>query len=377
MKGYIVLLACLSAVPPSLHAQTVDATVCDVVSNPQSFDGKIVRIKGTVVAGFDEFAIRDASCKQPVNAIWLDYPEGTKAKAGPLAMLELQLAKNSSGTASAPARTAVSLQKDKGFKDFDSFLSTPYQGNGMCLGCVKFTVTATLTGRLDGGKTTGITRDSAGKVTAVNGFGNGAYYPARLVLQSISDVASQEVDYSKAASIPKDDSGAATGGDPVAAAHQMAHAFDANTAPSQQLEAAAAAFGKPNEDNGVVVGFGVANEVRKDDDAKGSGSSPDGLLYQCTFAMDRMKGAGMTKAISHIGTHIADIRGTQPSATTSQAEFLAWHVTVLSAIALHQKMLTLPGGFVAWNATWAAAERTKMSEDAITSFLANWAGLGN
>lgn len=52
-----------------LPAQIVDASVCDILANPPSFDGKMVRVKGTVSAGFDEFSLKDASCSQPLNAI--------------------------------------------------------------------------------------------------------------------------------------------------------------------------------------------------------------------------------------------------------------------------------------------------------------------
>ena len=94
---FIGLMSCLM-IPSSLSAQVVDSTVCDVLVNPQSFDGKIVRIKGTVIAGFEEFAIKGAGCNQPVNAIWLAYPEGTEGKAGPAAFLRLQLGKNHPAT---------------------------------------------------------------------------------------------------------------------------------------------------------------------------------------------------------------------------------------------------------------------------------------
>jgi len=87
-----------------LHAQAagpgagpVDVNVCDVVKNPASFDGKMVRIKGTVVAGFDEFAIKDAAdpnCGYQVNGIWLSYPQGSKAKSGPVAIVTAQPAHN-------------------------------------------------------------------------------------------------------------------------------------------------------------------------------------------------------------------------------------------------------------------------------------------
>jgi hypothetical protein len=77
MKRFVVLTGLILAFGCGLHAQgaappagPVDVNVCDVVKNPASFDGKMVRIKGTVVAGFDEFIIKDASypnCGFPVN----------------------------------------------------------------------------------------------------------------------------------------------------------------------------------------------------------------------------------------------------------------------------------------------------------------------
>jgi hypothetical protein len=163
----ILLLAIWLAIPSILQAQVVDTTVCDILSNPQSFDGKMVRVKGVVIAGFEEFAIKGSSCNQMVNAVWLDYPEGTKGKAGPVALLQLQLAKNNPAAVTNVSRAPVTLDKNKDFKDFDNFLSAPAKVNGPCLGCVKNTVTATLVGRLDGTKDTGLIRDGSGKVILV------------------------------------------------------------------------------------------------------------------------------------------------------------------------------------------------------------------
>ena len=77
---FIGLMSCLT-IPSSLSAQIVDSTVCGILANPSFFDGKIVRIKGVVIAGFEEFAIKGSGCNQMVNGIWLAYPEGTKGKA--------------------------------------------------------------------------------------------------------------------------------------------------------------------------------------------------------------------------------------------------------------------------------------------------------
>jgi hypothetical protein len=379
MKYFLApLLFCL-AFQALLAAQVVDVSVCDVLTNPQSFDGKIVRIKGTVAAGFEEFVIKDTSCNQSVNAIWLAYPEGTKGKAGPVAVAQVQLAKNNPSASSNPSRTQIKLDKNKEFKQFDSLLSSPYKAGGMCLGCTRYSVAATMVGRLDGIKDSGVVRDSQGKFVSAQGFGNLNLYRARLVLQSVSDVSAHEIDYSKVSAETKDDSPhESSGGDPIAAAHQSARAFKPDSQAAEQLERAAAAYGKPGEDNGVDVGFGVPNEVLKGDGPTGDKNSPDGLLINCIFDMDRLKGDALSRAISHVGTHIADLRDPKSTAAQStpfEAEHRAWQTTVLSTIAGQQKTLTLPGGYLLWNGLWPGEERSKKVDDAITSFLENWVTL--
>ena len=210
MKRLVVLIGLFLAFGCGLHAQAaapVDVKVCDVVKSPASFDGKLVRIKGTVVAGFDEFVIKDATdpnCGYQVNGIWLSYPQGSKAKSGPVAFVTAQPAHNFAGTLKPVTRTPVTLEKSKDFKQFDSLLSQPHQkGADMCLGCARYEVTATLVGRLDGVADASIKRDASGKIVGFGGFGNMNAYPARLVLQSVSDVTPKEIDYSKTDAITK------------------------------------------------------------------------------------------------------------------------------------------------------------------------------
>jgi hypothetical protein len=379
MKQLLTLILVCAAVTCPLAAQVVDASACDILANPQSFDGKMVRVKGTVVAGFEEFAIKASGCNQ--GAIWLAYPIGTKAKAGAVAVVQLQLGRNNPASVANLNRPGVKLEKNKDFKQFDSLLSTPYKSGGMCLGCVLYTVTATLVGRLDGTKDTGVTRDKDGKFVGVSGFGNLNRYNARLVLQSVSDVTAQEIDYAKNAAAAKDDSQReSAGGNPVAAAHQIARAFSPGSAAASEVERGAAAYGKEGEDNGVEVGFGTPNEVPKNDSPKGDHNSPDGLLLNCTFDMDRLKGDALTRAISHVGTHIADIRDPQSTAKSEnpyELEHHAWQTTVLSAMGSRQKTLTSPGGYLVWNSAWPEADRSKMVDDAISKFLADWESLNS
>ena len=304
-----IALFCTFAI--SVHAQAVDATVCDILEKPQSFNGKIVRIKGTVSSGFDEFVIKAEDCKHHIDSIWLSYPEGTKAKSGPAALLQLQPARNFTEPLHRLIARPVTLDKSKDFKQFDSMLATAYKGGGVCLGCTKYEVSATLTGRLDFAAPA-LQRDASGKIIAISGFGNLNAWPTRLVLQSVSDIALHEIDYSKITAITKSEANIDAAGDPKAAVHGFAKVFGAGNALGDQVEHAAAAFGKEGEDNGVNVGFSGMNEASPRSEQKGDHASPDGVLYNCTFDSSKLKGNAMAFATCTRGrTHRQPARHTK------------------------------------------------------------------
>lgn len=363
-----VIFAVALILPSSLSAQVVDTTVCAVLTSPQSFDGKIVRLKGDVIVGFDEFVVRGKGCNRPVSGIWLSYPAGTNAKAGPVAVLLLRLAKNSSASIASPNRAPVTLDKDKNFKEFDRLLSTPAKAQGICLGCVKYEVTATLVGRLDGTKAAGLIRDGKGRVIGIGGFGNLNRYRARLVLQSVSDLVPHEIDYARRG-------GAASMGEASATESYLSAEPAAD-----QVERAVKAFGAPGEDNGVNVGFGGANEVPKNDSPKADANSPDGLIFDVILDGERLKGTAMNVALAHVGTHIADIRSTKTEISTLPlyaAEFRAWQTSVLSAAGAKVRALTAPGGTVLYSRAWPTSDLWKDANGGISQFLTNWAGVAN
>jgi hypothetical protein len=338
-------------------AQAVDARICDILSHPSSWDGKLVRITGTVIAGFDEFVVKDASCKLPVNSIWVAYPEGTRAKSGPAVAVYLQLAKNSPGQPAPVTRTAVKLEADKEFKRFDDALSAQPKVSGRCLGCFRSTVTATLTGRLDGVDKPGLDRPGS-MFTAVRGFGNLNLYPARLVLQSVSNITAIQIDYSKPA----------TAGDGN---------VELRLSP-EGAQRAGGAYGAEGEHNGVELNFGSASVLSKDDGARGSEDSPDGLLFKATFSSDQIKGGGpgMSEAIAHTGSHIADLRENPNGRSLFELEARAWCATLVTAVSLQEKSLTAPGGYLLWDKNWSDADRQKIIPGAISGLLTNWSGLG-
>ena len=367
---FCIAIFCLATV--SIHGQAVDTSVCDILKAPQAFNGKTVRIKGTVSSGFDEFIIKAEGCRYHIGGIWLAYPEGTKAKSGPVAILQLQEASNFAGTSAPVERAAVTLDKNKDFKQFDSLLAAPYKGSGICLGCTKSEVSATLTGRVDAVQPA-LRRDTSGKIIGIAGFGNLNAYPVRLVLQSVSEVEAHEIDYSTVSAITKGEANSdSSGGDATMAVHGFAKVFGSGSPLGNQVERAAAAFGKEGEDNGVNVGFSGMNEASPRLEQKDAHASPDGVLYHCTFDSSRLKGNSLALALAHVGEHIADLRDTQAAAPTLyNLENRAWVTTALTAIGARQKSLTIPGGYIVWNATWPPADINKLSSDALSEFLKN------
>ena len=396
MKRFAVLTLMISGLTCSLRAQApaqvTDTTVCDVVKKAASFDGKMVRIKGTVVAGFDQFIIKDSAdpnCGYPVNAIWLSYPQGTKGKAGPAMIVQVQPAHNFAGTYTAPTRTPVTLDKSKDFKQFDSALAQTHQkGLDMCLGCTRYEVIATLVGRLDAVSDPTLKRDASGKIIGFGGFGNMNAYPARLVLQSVSNVTPKEIDFSKNDDTTKGDAPAAafgsgdmpSGGTDLTAAitnaQKAAAALAAGPAKDQAVKAAAA-FGKPGDrTTGVNLTYGTTNEVPAE--ALGAKDSPDGVLFNCILNEDRVHGDPLMRTVAHIGEHISELRTPDADHADAPAYILesdAWVVTTLNAIVSGQKFLTLPGGYLIWNSSWPADSRNDKMEDVLKDFLANEAML--
>ncbi len=378
---FLVGLVCILC--SSLHAQVVDTTVCDILKNPAAFNGKMVRIKGTVEAGFDQFVVKGPSCGAKVDDIWLAYPEGSHGKAGPYAMLQLQPAANYAGSVAAASPAPIKLQRDKAFKQFDSELSAPAKMNGMCLGCHRYEVNATLVGRLDGIDSP-LTRDPSGKITSLDGFGNMNMYNARLVLQSVSDVSSKEIDYSKAAQASKDESGPPPANensgappvivDPVTSNRKAVAAFGTGSQAGEQLARAIDIFGKEGEkagENGVNILNGNLSEESSLSLEKGSRTSPDGILYN-VYISSKLDGDPLVRAVAHMGEHVADLRSPEKGFERQGAyelEFRAWNTTVLSAMAWGQKTLTIPGGEILWNSAWPDAQRSSSLSSALKDFL--------
>jgi hypothetical protein len=385
MKRFFVVAGLILGLGIGLHAQVTDVNVCDVVKNPAPFDGKMVRITGTVVAGFDQFMIEDAkdpNCGYQVDGIWLSYPAGAKGKAGPAAMLVIQPAKNFAGKYTEPVRKPVTLQKDKEFKQFDSLLAQTHQkGADMCLGCTRYAVTATLVGRLDTVADATLKHDAAGKIVGFGGFGNMNAYPARLVLESVSDVTPKEIDFSKNDEATKGDEPPQAGSNDISSTIAMmqkgAQGLAASPAKDEMVKALDV-YGKAGEHSDVEFSNSVNNEAGGKEEGQSSKDSPDGVLFNCMFNTDHLQGIALSRAVVHMAEHVSDLSNSQSgyeNAPPYILEYNAWVLTTITAVSGGQKFLTLPGGYLVWDMNWPAADRNDKMEATLKDFLANEAQL--
>jgi hypothetical protein len=377
MKRLLALAAIVGAAACA-HAQAIDTTVCAVLKSPRAFDGRMVRIKGTVETGLDQFVLNDGDCGKQVNSIWLAWPQGAKARSGPLAMLELEPARNFAGTVTPSARPPVTLLKDKAFRQFDSALAQQHRSpSGLCLACPKYDVQATITGRLDGVDDSAVHREK-GKIVGLGGFGNANAYAARLVIQSVSDVTPKEIDYSRIDSITRQESSQppaqrqqTQSSDPLSAAQKLAGSL-APSPVTTQIQKDIDLLGKHKESNGVVIGFGAMDEASASADSPAAKDTPDGVQYNCTFNRDRLPDQELSMALLHLAQHISDIRDPQPGNDDEPlyiAENNAWAVTATMAVAAGERFLTLPGGYLMWDASWPDADKVDNMVSALDDFL--------
>jgi hypothetical protein len=78
--------------------------------------------------------------------------------------------------------------------------------------------------------------------------------------------------------------------------------------------------------------------------------------------------------VVYIGSLIADIRNPQSPGSASSVyalESRAWEIAAFSAVPNMIKTVTLPGGYVLWNAAWAPADRGKLLKASLTGYLAD------
>jgi hypothetical protein len=366
----ILALALTTAVGAHAQAAIIEATPCDVLSRPMEFNGKTVRLSGTVQTGLDDFVLRAPGCTgTPLSspqAIWIDYPRGTHGKAGPAMRIALAI-----GGAAATIPPAAVLMRNPDFEHFDAALSTPLLSRGLCLGCAKTAVTATLIGRIDAVPLARVVRTGA-RYSSAAGFGTLNRYRARLVLQSVSNVVEKDNDFQPASAelaLVRH----TLSGDPFKVANRMPEAFLNGTAVYGQVRRAAVVYGTPGgEPTGITVSYGPPNEDTDAEDAAAAASAPGSLLIHVTLDRARLPMDALVYAVFYAGSIAADLREPGEPSTHIALEQHALETTLLAAVAGNAKNLVLPSAAVLWNDEWAPTDRQRLSDLSITRFLRVW-----
>ena len=155
-------------------------------------------------------------------------------------------------------------------------------------------------------------------------------YPARLVLQSVSDVTPKEIDYSKADAMTKGDAATFAGQQCDIVRSDCGRAEDRRR-PGRHAGGRQARrswrSSASGEHTGVTCVYGSANEAAAKDEAPGAKDSPDGILYNCTFNQDRLQGDA--DAQGHYPHGPAHLRPAHPDAGNEERpafvlEYNAW-----------------------------------------------------
>lgn len=143
--------------------------VCAIVKDVHRFDGQIITVRSAVKIGFEEFELPAKQCGvKNLDGIWLEYGRGPKEQPTMWCC----------GDTSPKDRLAVVQNAD--FRRFHRYLTSRTKQWEP-----KFSVTATITGRVDA-----VAPTNEG---CRQGFGHFGFFCARLVIQSVADVTAEPV----------------------------------------------------------------------------------------------------------------------------------------------------------------------------------------
>jgi hypothetical protein len=161
----------------SLFAKREGKPCSDLAVN----DGQTVTLSGEVQQTTHDLLLKVAECPDRVVLVYADDPS----------------VKNEV--------TTMHPLHDRNFRDFRHYTESRYQrkGKNICIGCSKYQVRATLSGKLNIAKDPppggykdqlGFLRDESGKMIGVAGFGHPApIYKYRLIIESVTNVQARKL----------------------------------------------------------------------------------------------------------------------------------------------------------------------------------------
>ncbi|MGA8222040.1 MAG: hypothetical protein WB780_10340 [Candidatus Acidiferrales bacterium] len=133
----VVSFIALFSVPLSARAQAAprEVSLCDVANDPKSFDGQMIRVRGSMSVGFEDFSLYSRDCKD-VRNIWVAF-------GGDVAGVVASTVNDSFRKPGADIKVndvSYGIQRDQGFYRFYSLISARNGEKAI------YSVTATVTG---------------------------------------------------------------------------------------------------------------------------------------------------------------------------------------------------------------------------------------
>lgn len=149
-----------------------ETTICELVKDPARFNGRTVRVRGTVFLGRESSVLLDKTCSAQV---WLAGPYTTYLVLGITPL---------------PNERPVKVENESEYRKLARYLSKEYRpkDGSRCLSCPLYEVTLTVNGRFD--------HVSDGEFDAKGGFGHLNAYQSQLSIRSVSEVVAKPIDTS-------------------------------------------------------------------------------------------------------------------------------------------------------------------------------------
>jgi hypothetical protein len=163
LLGLVLASAALADAYP-----TVD--VCQLMANPDAFDGKMITVRVAIAIGFEDFEMVASQCRRrAANGIWLEYARGPKHQPTTWCCGEIR------------SHDPIALKMDHNFHELDRYLRATRKQEP------EYDVTVTLSGRFDSAPAV-LCPDGKSLCAKEGGFGHFGVYTSRLVIESVADV---------------------------------------------------------------------------------------------------------------------------------------------------------------------------------------------
>lgn len=195
----------LTLAPVVAGDRPTSVAFCDLSAAPEEHENELVKVRGTVISGFEAFALFSPECS---DRIWIDMPDtGPQAMIGggggysgrlvPNVTLQQFLEWNRSGAFReldtlpwqvVDAPPAFQPTRDRMWRQFVKKVAEqqPKKKGVLCMACPKYSITATLIGRFEHRAQGFVTHGADGKVGYhPPGFGHMNAFQSRLVVAQV------------------------------------------------------------------------------------------------------------------------------------------------------------------------------------------------